>query len=38
MRLQERIAAEQSGIGGVARPDPMALTAPLVPAPTPSTR
>jgi NADH-quinone oxidoreductase subunit B len=33
MRLQERIAAERSGIGGVSRPDPAALTAPLVPAP-----
>jgi NADH-quinone oxidoreductase subunit B len=35
LRLQEKIAAEQSGPGGVARPDPLArdatsLTAPLV--------
>jgi NADH-quinone oxidoreductase subunit B len=35
LRLQERIAAEQSGLGGVSRPDPArsdpaALTAPLV--------
>jgi NADH-quinone oxidoreductase subunit B len=41
LRLQERIAAEQSGLGGVsrpdpARPDPEALTAPLVPAPSSS--
>jgi NADH-quinone oxidoreductase subunit B len=46
LRLQERIAAEQSGIGGVARPDPArrdgaasaeALTAPLVRGPAGST-
>jgi NADH-quinone oxidoreductase subunit B len=37
LRLQEKIAAEQAGPGGVARPDPLvrprdaaALTAPLV--------
>ena len=35
LRLQEKIAAEQSGLGGVARPDPARasrprLTAPLV--------
>ena len=30
MRLQEKIAGEQSGIGGVNRPDPAALTAPAV--------
>ncbi len=39
LRLQEKIAGEQSGIGGVARPDPLAatdaeaLTAPLVTVP-----
>jgi NADH-quinone oxidoreductase subunit B len=43
LRLQERIAGEQSGIGGVPRPDPLLpagtgdevarLTAPLVPIP-----
>src|SRR5690606_24011917 len=32
--LQERIAGGQSGIGGVPRPDPAALSAPLVRAPT----
>jgi len=33
LRLQEKIAKEDSGPGGVARPDPLgaeALTAPLV--------
>ncbi|MBB5871396.1 NADH-quinone oxidoreductase subunit B [Allocatelliglobosispora scoriae] len=30
LKLQEKIAAEQSGLGGVSRPDPLALTAPLV--------
>jgi NADH-quinone oxidoreductase subunit B len=35
LRLQEKIAAEQSGPGGVSRPDPLrrdtaALTAPMV--------
>ena len=43
LRLQDKIAREQSGLGGVSRPDPLAapngsstaaaLTAPLVPAP-----
>jgi NADH-quinone oxidoreductase subunit B len=33
LRLQEKIAAEQSGPGGVHRPDPLALTAPLIPPP-----
>jgi NADH-quinone oxidoreductase subunit B len=30
LRLQAKIAGEQSGPEGVARPDPLALTAPLV--------
>ncbi len=30
LRLQEKIAGEQSGFGGVSRPDPLALTAPVV--------
>jgi NADH-quinone oxidoreductase subunit B len=34
LRLQEKIAAEQSGVGGVHRPDALALTAPLVKPPT----
>jgi NADH-quinone oxidoreductase subunit B len=43
LRLQEKIAAEQSGFGGVTRVDPLgpagaaALTAPPVPAPSGST-
>ena len=30
LRLQEKIAGEKSGFGGVSRPDPAALTAPVV--------
>jgi NADH-quinone oxidoreductase subunit B len=30
LRLQAKIAGEKSGPGGVSRPDPLALTAPLV--------
>lgn len=30
LRLQEKIAAEESGFGGVVRSDPLAVTAPLV--------
>jgi NADH-quinone oxidoreductase subunit B len=30
MRLQDKIAGEASGIGGVSRPDVAALTAPPV--------
>jgi NADH-quinone oxidoreductase subunit B len=30
MRLQEKFAGEASGLGGVSRPDPAALRAPLV--------
>ncbi|MEV5818034.1 NADH-quinone oxidoreductase subunit B family protein [Micromonospora harpali] len=33
LRLQEKIAAEQSGIGGVPRPDPLASPADAVAAP-----
>src|SRR5918911_377104 len=33
LRLQEKIAKESAGFGGVSRPDPLALTAPVVPAP-----
>ncbi|GIF65728.1 hypothetical protein Ais01nite_37630 [Asanoa ishikariensis] len=37
LRLQDKIAGESAGLGGVPRPDPLAartaLTAPLVPAP-----
>ncbi|MGN9916681.1 NADH-quinone oxidoreductase subunit B [Micromonospora palomenae] len=33
LRLQEKIAAEQSGIGGVARPDALASPADAVPRP-----
>jgi NADH-quinone oxidoreductase subunit B len=29
LRLQEKIAAEQSGIGGVSRPDPVTVPAPV---------
>jgi NADH-quinone oxidoreductase subunit B len=31
LRLQEKIAGEQSGLGGVSRPDPVRLTAPVIP-------
>jgi NADH-quinone oxidoreductase subunit B len=30
LKLQEKIAGERSGLGGVSRPDPRALAAPLV--------
>ncbi|HSK37744.1 MAG TPA: NADH-quinone oxidoreductase subunit B, partial [Actinomycetota bacterium] len=33
LRLQEKISREAAGFGGVARPDPLALTAPSVPPP-----
>jgi NADH-quinone oxidoreductase subunit B len=30
MKLQEKIAGEQAGLGGVSRPDPASLAAPLI--------
>jgi len=30
LKLQEKIAGEQSGVGGVSRPDPKLLTAPSI--------
>jgi NADH-quinone oxidoreductase subunit B len=30
LRLQEKIAGERSGLGGVSRPDPVRLSAPSV--------